>query len=205
VSRNATNGSLNTTPKQSRFESIHLPEETDMTTPNLVRGLHHFAWRCRDAEETRRFYEDLLGMPLVHLIRLDHVPSTGEYCPYTHIFFEMTDGSWMAFFDLGDDQAPAPSPNTPDWVIHLAMRLDTLEELHALRQRLIDHGVQVLGPTDHHICQSIYFLDPNGLRLEFAVPTMSQEQARRHRGNARVALDAWTADKAGKALKAAAA
>ena len=54
-----------------------------------VRGLHHFAYRCRDAEETRQFYEDVLGLPLAHLIQEDRVPSTGEYCPYVHIFFEM--------------------------------------------------------------------------------------------------------------------
>src|SRR5258708_3335129 len=54
-----------------------------------IKSLHHFAWRCRDAEETRHFYEDLLELPLVHLIKSDHVPSTGEFCPYVHIFFQM--------------------------------------------------------------------------------------------------------------------
>jgi acyl-CoA synthetase (AMP-forming)/AMP-acid ligase II len=65
-----------------------------------IRGLHHFAWRCRDCEETRHFYEDLLGLPLVHVIRSDVVPSTGEHCPYVHVFFQMADGSHIAFFDL---------------------------------------------------------------------------------------------------------
>ena len=78
-----------------------------------IRGLHHFAWRCRDCEETRAFYEDLLGLPLVHVIRSDVVPSTGEHCPYVHVFFRMADGSHLAFFDLGDNVAAAPSPNTP--------------------------------------------------------------------------------------------
>ncbi|MCA3217064.1 MAG: VOC family protein, partial [Burkholderiales bacterium] len=59
--------------------------------PVPIHGLHHFAYRCRDAEETRHFYEDILGLPLWHIIQSDHVPSTGEYCPYTHIFFRMTD------------------------------------------------------------------------------------------------------------------
>ena len=72
-----------------------------------IHGLHHFAWRCRNAEQTRHFYEDLLGLPLVHVIRADHVPSTGEYCPYVHIFFRLGDGSHIAFFDLGDDTAAA--------------------------------------------------------------------------------------------------
>ncbi|HSW03578.1 VOC family protein, partial [Aquabacterium sp.] len=94
-----------------------------MTAPPAVRpvqGLHHFAWRCRDAEATRQFYEDLLGLPLVHVIRKDHVPSTGEFCPYVHLFFRMADGGCIAFFDLGDDLAAEPSPNTPAWVNHIA-------------------------------------------------------------------------------------
>ena len=70
-----------------------------------IHGLHHFAWRCRDAEETRHFYEDLLGLPLAHVIKADTVPSTGEYCPYVHVFFQMRDGSYIAFFDLGDNEA----------------------------------------------------------------------------------------------------
>ncbi len=88
-----------------------------------IKGLHHFAYRCRDAEETRRFYEDILGLPLAHLIKMDYVPSTGEYCPYVHVFFQMRDGSYIAFFDLGDDVKPDPSPNTPAWVNHLALEL----------------------------------------------------------------------------------
>lgn len=157
-----------------------------------AQGLHHFAWRCRDAEETRQFYEDLLGLPLSHIIRLDHVPSTGEYCPYVHLFFEMADGSAIAFFDLGDGQLAEPSPNTPGWVNHFAMRMESLEALEAMRQRLIAHGVEVLGITDHHICKSIYFFDPNGLRLEFAVPTLTTEEAAANRSRARTELDAWT-------------
>ena len=94
-----------------------------------IHGLHHFAYRCKDAEETRHFYEDILGLPLYHIIQSDYVPSTGEYCPYTHIFFRMTDGSCIAFFDLGDDVAAEKSPNTPEWVNHIALRVDSVEEL----------------------------------------------------------------------------
>jgi catechol 2,3-dioxygenase-like lactoylglutathione lyase family enzyme len=93
-----------------------------------VPGLHHFAWRCRDAEETPRFYEDLLGMRLVRVIAAGNVPSTGESCPYVHSFFEMADRSNIAFFDLGDGQRAEPSPNTPAWVNHIALRLGSLEE-----------------------------------------------------------------------------
>jgi catechol 2,3-dioxygenase-like lactoylglutathione lyase family enzyme len=127
-----------------------------------IHGLHHFAYRCRDAEETRAFYEDLLGLPLVHVIRAENVPSTGEYCPYVHIFFEMKDGSYLAFFDLGDNVKSEPSPNTPSWVNHIALRVDSIEELEYMKQRLHEAGIQVLGLTDHHIIQSLYFFDPNG-------------------------------------------
>jgi len=157
-----------------------------------ILGLHHFAWRCRNAEETRHFYEDLLGLPLVHVIRLDRVPSTGEHCPYVHLFFEMADGSNIAFFDLGDNIAALPSPNTPPWVNHIALRLATLDELEHMKRRLAEHGVDVLGTTDHHFVQSIYFFDPNGIRLELTVPTAPEEQLAGYRTNARSTLDAWT-------------
>jgi catechol 2,3-dioxygenase-like lactoylglutathione lyase family enzyme len=160
-----------------------------------VLGLHHFAWRCRDAEETRHFYEDLLGLPLVHVIRLDRVPSTGEYCPYVHLFFEMADGSNIAFFDLGDKTAALPSPNTPPWVNHLALRLASLDELETMKQRLAAHGVEVLGVTDHHFVNSIYFFDPNGIRLELTVPVAPAEELAGYKLRARPALDAWTAER----------
>ena len=166
--------------------------ETAASRPLAIQGLHHFAWRCRDAERTRRFYEDLLGLPLVHVIRADHVPSTGEYCPYVHIFFRLGDGSHIAFFDLGDGIAAAPSPNTPAWVNHLALRVESLEMLEVARQRLLAAGVEVLGPTDHHIIQSIYFFDPNGLRLELTVPTVPEAEMQRLATLAHADLAAWT-------------
>lgn len=160
-----------------------------------IRGLHHFAWRCRDSEETRHFYEDLLGLPLAHVIKNDYVPSTGEYCPYVHIFFQMQDGSSLAFFDLGDNTLALPSPNTPDWVNHIALRVDSEADLLAAKSRLESAGVEVLGPTDHHIIKSIYFFDPNGIRLELTTPTVPQSEMDAHARRARAELDAWTGRK----------
>ncbi len=160
-----------------------------------VRGLHHFAYRCRDAEETRRFYEDLLGLPLVHLIQEDHVPSTGEYCPYVHVFFEMGDGSFIAFFDLGDDQASDPSPNTPSWVNHLALRVGSPEQVRQAKQRLEEAGVEVVGVTDHGFIQSIYFFDPNGIRLELTAQLGETPDDAGERRRTRARLDEWTARK----------
>jgi catechol 2,3-dioxygenase-like lactoylglutathione lyase family enzyme len=170
--------------------------------PVPIHGLHHFAWRCRDVEETRAFYEDLLGLPLVHVIRADHVPSTGEYCPYVHIFFRMGDGSHIAFFDLGDDAAALPSPNTPAWVNHLALRVGSLAELLSARERLEAAGIEVLGPTDHHIIRSIYFFDPNGIRLELTVPTVPDEEMQRLAALAHEEARAWTREKAGRRVSA---
>lgn len=160
-----------------------------------IRGLHHFAWKCRDCEETRHFYEDLLGLPLVHVIQSDHVPSTGEYCPYVHIFFQMRDGAYIAFFDLGDDLKAAPSPNTPGWVNHLALRVDSVVELQAAKARLQAAGVEVLGVTDHHIIQSIYFFDPNGIRLELTTPTVDASEMNALALHAHQAVQDWTAFK----------
>ena len=160
-----------------------------------IRGLHHYAYRCRDCEETRAFYEDILGLPLVHVIRADVVPSTGEHCPYVHVFFRMADGSHLAFFDLGDDVAAEPSPNTPSWVNHIALRVDSLAALAAAKARLEAAGIEVLGITDHHVIESIYFFDPNGIRLELTVPTASAETTTRHEHEAHAAVAAWTREK----------
>ena len=163
----------------------------------VVQKLNHFAWRCRDAEETRHFYEDILGLPLVHVIRQDRVPSTQELCPHAHIFFRMTDGSCVAFFDLGDNQNAAPSPNTPEWVNHLALRVGSLAELEAAQARLIAAGIDVLGPTDHHFIKSIYFFDPNGIRLELTTPTLPQTHPtlQKYERDAHDELAEWTREK----------
>ena len=166
--------------------------------PVAIHGLHHFAHRCRDAEETRAFYEDLLGLPLVHIIRADLVPSTGELCPYVHLFFQLTDGSCVAFFDLGDDQASVPSPNTPAWVNHLALRVGSLAEVAAAKERLEAAGVEVLGITDHHFVQSIYFFDPNGIRLELTYEIGPAEYLEQAKSEAHACLAAWNEDKAAR-------
>jgi catechol 2,3-dioxygenase-like lactoylglutathione lyase family enzyme len=168
-----------------------------------IRGLHHFAWRCRDAEETRHFYEDLLGLPLVHVIKNDRVPSTGEENPHVHIFFEMGDGSFMAFFDLGDDEAAAPSPNTPAWVNHIALEVPDMERLIAAKARLEAAGFSVVGVTDHHIIKSIYCFDPNGLRVELTTKAAEDEELARAARHAHEALRDWTAVKAARRAAAA--
>ncbi|MES3004014.1 MAG: VOC family protein [Pseudomonadota bacterium] len=173
-----------------------LPQEPrSLPPPAPIHQLHHFAWRARDAEETRHFYEDILGLPLFHIIQSDHVPSTGEYCPYTHFFFRLQDGSFIAFFDLGDDQASEPSPNTPAWVNHISFRVDSVQALKDMKARLEAEGVEVLGLTDHRIFQSIYFFDPNGIRLELTAQLADEFQMLQESKTAHARLAEWNARK----------
>ena len=172
-----------------------VPAGAAVPAPVPIQQLHHVAYRAKDAEETRHFYEDILGLPLYHIIQSDHVPSTGEYCPYTHFFFRLQDGSFIAFFDLGDDQAGEPSPNTPKWVNHIAFRVDSVAELERMKQRLEGHGVEVLGVTDHHIFHSIYFFDPNGVRLELSAQLADEFQMLEESKTAHARLREWTARK----------
>ena len=173
-----------------------LTHTATLPAPAPVQQLHHFAYRCRDAEETRHFYEDILGLPLYHIIQSDVVPSTGEFCPYTHLFFRLQDGSFIAFFDLGDDEGALPSPNTPDWVNHIAFRVNNVAELDVMKERLQAHGVEVLGITDHHIFKSIYFFDPNGVRLELSAQLADEFQMLQESKTAHARLAEWTARKA---------
>ena len=166
-----------------------------LPAPAPIQQLHHYAYKARDAEETRQFYEDILGLPLYHIIQSDYVPSTGEYCPYTHFFFRLQDGSFIAFFDLGDDVKAEPSPNTPLWVNHIAFRVNTVQELENTKRRLEAHGVKVLGVTDHHIFKSIYFFDPNGIRLELSAQLANDEQMEKDSTVAHARLQEWTARK----------
>ena len=166
-----------------------------LPAPAAIQQLHHYAYKARDAEETRHFYEDILGLPLYHIIQSDYVPSTGEYCPYTHFFFRLQDGSFIAFFDLGDDVKPEPSPNTPLWVNHIAFRVNTVQELEDTKARLQAHGVEVLGVTNHHIFKSIYFFDPNGIRLELAAQVANEDQMAKDSTVAHGRLKEWTARK----------
>ena len=178
-------------------------KSTGGPSPAPVLGLHHFAYRCRDAEETRAFYEDVLGLPLVHVVKEAFVPSTGEKTPFAHVFFELKDGSCIAFFDLGDNVKPEPSPNTPPWVNHLALKVPSVKDVEIMKARLEAHGIKVLGITDHGFVKSIYFFDPNGIRLEFTAETATPEEIKEYARTAHAALASWNKEKSQSARAAA--
>ncbi|MEM9842339.1 MAG: VOC family protein, partial [Pseudomonadota bacterium] len=87
--------------------------------PNL-QGVHHVAYRCKDAKQTVEFYRDVLGMDFQLAIAEDYVPSTGAYDPYMHIFLEAGNGNVLAFFELPTQPDMGRDQNTPQWVQHIA-------------------------------------------------------------------------------------
>jgi catechol 2,3-dioxygenase-like lactoylglutathione lyase family enzyme len=141
-----------------------------------VQRFHHVAYRCRDAEETVRWYGQYLGMGFVLAIAEDRVPSTHEDDPYMHIFLDAGGGNVLAFFELPNSPAMGRDENTPAWVQHIALKVDSVDALLAAKARLEAAGIDAIGPTDHTIFQSIYFFDPNGHRLELAADTATTEQ-----------------------------
>jgi catechol 2,3-dioxygenase-like lactoylglutathione lyase family enzyme len=140
-----------------------------------LSGVHHVAYRCRDAKETVEWYEAHLGMRFVLAIAENEVPSTKAPDPYMHVFLDAGGGNILAFFELPTQPDMGKDPNTPDWVQHLALKVESMDALLEAKARLEAAGVDVLGPVDHTIFKSIYFFDPNGHRLELAVNTNTAE------------------------------
>jgi len=133
-----------------------------------IKKIHHVAYRCNDAKETVAFYRDVLNMDLVLAISEDQVPSTHEPDPYMHIFLDAGQGNVLAFFEVPHSPPMGRDANTPGWVQHIAFEVADMDALLEAKQQVEAAGIEVLGPTDHHIFKSIYFFDPNGHRLELA-------------------------------------
>ncbi len=161
-----------------------------MTTPTLKR-IHHVAYRCRDAAETVAWYERVLGMTYTTAFAEDHVPSTGAYDPYMHVFLDCGGGNVVAFFELPNQPEMGKDPNTPAWVQHLAFEVENEAELIAAKAHLQAQGIDVLGPTWHGIFKSIYFFDPNGHRLELACNIGTAEQYAELKSVAPLMLAEW--------------
>ncbi len=145
----------------------------------LVRKVHHVAYRCANAKQTVEWYGKYLGMKFVLAIAENQVPSTKAPDPYMHIFLDAGDGNILAFFELPSYAPMGRDPNTPAWVQHLALEVDSVDTLLATKARLEADGIEVIGPTDHTIFKSIYFFDPSGHRLELAANTGTPEMMKR--------------------------
>jgi len=146
---------------------------------SLIQNIHHVAYRCKDAKETVEWYTKHLDMKFVLAIAENEVPSTKAPDPYMHIFLDAGNGNVLAFFELPTQKPMGRDDNTPAWVQHLALKVDSMETLLATKEKLVAAGIEVIGPTDHTIFKSIYFFDPNGHRLELATDTGTPEMYRK--------------------------
>ena len=139
----------------------------------LPNGVHHLAICTKDMKAQVEFFTQVLGMELVALYWMHGVKNT------YHGFVKMSDSSSIAFVqgpESGEIQ-PQPGVSHPSWTAglvapgtmqHLAMNVDTEEELLTMRDRVRSHGHWVMGPLDHGFCKSIYFAGPEGMMLEFS-------------------------------------
>ncbi len=161
----------------------------------ITSGIHHVAYRCKDARETVEFYRDLLGMEFTTAFAEDHVPSTGAYDPYMHVFLDAGNGNVLAFFELPEQKTMGRDPNTPEWVQHIAFKVGAVADLEAAKARVEARGISVLGPTDHGVFKSIYFFDPNGHRVELACDTGTAEELAELKRVAPLMLEEWSRTK----------
>jgi glyoxylase I family protein len=158
----------------------------------LCKKLHHAAFRCKDAAETVDFYTRVLGLKFAHAMGEDHVPSTGRYSPHIHIFFEMQDGSSIAFFECPQDPGNMKDLESPDWIQHFAFEVESIDALLGAKRRMQAQGIEVIGPVNHDdFVESIYFFDPSGHRLELTTRTCDSERLRQFEQEAPKVLSLW--------------
>lgn len=158
----------------------------------LCKKLHHAAYRCKDAAETTAFYRDVLGLRFSHAMGEDYVPSTGMYSPHVHIFFEMEDGSSIAFFECPNDAGNMKDLDSPDWIQHFAFEVESVDALLSAKEMLQRMGLSVVGPTNHDdFILSIYFFDPSGHRLELTARTCDADRLRAFEEEAPRVLGLW--------------
>ena len=159
----------------------------------MIKGLHHNAYRCRDSEETRAFYEDFLGLPLVNAFEIKTTKS-GRAAKVLHVFFAMEDGSCLAFFE--EPGEPFDFKPQHDFDLHIALEVtpDALAQMMAKGRAA---GREVRGVSDHGFVDSIYFRDPNGYVVELTAKRPGHDEMMDPAKNrARAILDEWTSQKA---------
>ena len=160
----------------------------------MIKGPHHNAYRCRDSEETRRFYEDFLGLPLAGTLWITETKS-GRKTDALHTFYELDNGSYLAFFEAPD--SPFEFKHQHDYDLHIALEVErsALEPMLAKGRAA---GIETRGIADHHFIHSIYFRDPNGYVIELTARRPSHAEAMDPRKNqARETLRRWETAKPG--------
>ena len=159
----------------------------------MLKKLHHNAYRCRDSEETRRFYQDFLGLPLAATLHIKETKS-GRQTSALHTFYGLDDGSYLAFFEA--PEMPFTFKNQHDYDLHIALEVEpsVLEPMMAKGNAA---GIETRGVADHHFIHSIYFRDPNGYVIELTAKQLNHdEETDPSKNRARATLDEWQAAKA---------
>ena len=152
----------------------------------MIKGLHHNAYRCRDSEETRQFYEEFLELPLAEAGEIKQT-QTGRNTSVLHSFYQMDDGSFLAFFEAPDQ--PFEFKAQHDFDLHIALEVDdaTLQRMFAKGKAA---GIHTRGIANHGFVQSIYFRDPNGYVIELTAKMPGHAKAMNRKVNpARARLD----------------
>jgi catechol 2,3-dioxygenase-like lactoylglutathione lyase family enzyme len=156
----------------------------------MIGGLHHNAYRCRDSEQTRAFYEDFLGLPLSGTLEIKETKS-GRPTETLHTFYRLGDGSYLAFFEAPD--MPFEFKTQHDYDLHIALEVN-VQTLNDMLARGKAAGVETRGISHHGFIDSIYFRDPNGYVIELTAKRPGHDQAMDPAVNgARAKLDRWSA------------
>jgi catechol 2,3-dioxygenase-like lactoylglutathione lyase family enzyme len=132
----------------------------------MIKGLHHNAYRCRNSEETRAFYEDFLGLPLVHAFGINE-SKTGRETEALHTFYQLDDGSALAFFEVPGMAFDFKEQH--DYDLHIALEV-TMDDLLKMFEKGQNSDIDTRGVADHGFIKSIYFRDPNGYVIELTAP-----------------------------------
>lgn len=157
-----------------------------------IKGLHHNAYRCRDSGETRAFYEDFLGLRLACTLEINET-MTGRETRTLHTFYEMADGSYLAFFEAPDMAFDFKRQH--DYDLHIALEVEP-GELAPMMAKGKAGGIETRGVSDHGFIHSIYFRDPNGYVIELTAKTPAHGEATDPARNAaRAKLERWQAAK----------
>lgn len=164
----------------------------------MIKRLHHAAYRCRDSEETRKFYEDFLGLPLVNAFEITET-KTARPTHVLHSFYAMDDGSCVAFFE--DPATPFEFKQQRDFDLHIALEVPH-EQLQPMLDKGKAAGLETRGVTDHDGIHSTYFRDPNGYVVELTAKAPHHDAYMDPTKNrAHDHLAAWQRDKSGYGAK----
>ena len=127
-----------------------------------------------------------------------------------HLFFDLGDGNYLAFFDLPDTADEKKFRQKSGFNLHIAFEVGSVAEVDTFKQRFEDNGIECHGPLDHHFVKSVYAWDPNGYQIEVTARVPEHDAIMADEASkARRAIEDWTGrtmpKKAGKVKIAGAA